>query len=457
MRTSVALLAVATALLSLAARPTEAQVLYGSLVVEARDSGGGAVPGASVTITQQETGWTRSGVTTGAGTVTFAQVPPGTFSVRVTLQGFKESLTTGVAVTEGGAARVASTLEVGQLNEEVTVAAGAAVLQTDRADVRTELNATQLENLPVPIGRNYQSLFTLVPGITPPENMHSTAVNPARGLGFTANGTTRNANTIRIEGAIANNIWLPHVAAYVPALEAIESVSVTTSTFDADLGLSGGMSANVLIKSGTNQFRGSAFEYHYDQGLKAKPFFLPAGQPKPNALENQAGGTLGGPIRQNNLFFFGSYQGTFDRQTSQRFGTVPTAAMRAGNLSASPTPIYDPRTGNASGTGRSAFDQNIIPGYRLDPIVQKLIAQLPLPTFTDRLTDNYFASGRYTFTRHTVDGKVNWNASNKLRFAGRVGWLNHNFVNPPMFGDLGGLPVNTTAAKMGQGLGNTVT
>jgi hypothetical protein len=453
----IALFAVAAVLLSLTARNAEAQVLYSSLVVEARDSGGGAVPGASVSITQQETGWTRSGVTSGAGTVTFANVPPGTFTVHVTLQGFKESLTKDVSISDGSAVRVASTLEVGELSEEVTVAAGAAVLQTDRADVRTELNSSQLENLPVPIGRNYQSLFTLVPGITPPENMHSTAVNPARGLGFTVNGTTRNANTIRIEGAIANNIWLPHVAAYVPALEAIDTVSVTTSTFDADLGLSGGMSANVLIKSGTNQFHGSAFEYHYDQNLKAKPFFLPAGQPKPDALENQAGGTLGGPIQRNRLFFFGSYQGTFDRQTSQRFGTVPTAAMRAGDLSASPTPIYDPLTGNANGTGRTAFDGNIIKAGRLDPIVQKLLAQLPLPTFTDRLTDNYFASGRYTFTRHTIDGKVNWNATNKLRFAGRVGWLNHNFVNPPMFGDLGGLPVNTTAAKMGQGLGNTVT
>src|SRR5215831_11239244 len=163
----VALFVVAAVLLSLTARYAAAQVLYSSLVVEARDSGGGAVPGASVTITQQETGWTRSDVTGSAGTVTFANVPPGTFTVRVTLQKFKESVTKDVRVSEGSAVRVASTLEVGQVTEEVTVAAGAAVLQTDRADVRTELNSTQLENLPVPIGRNYQSLFTLVPGITP--------------------------------------------------------------------------------------------------------------------------------------------------------------------------------------------------------------------------------------------------------------------------------------------------
>ena len=154
----------------------------------------------------------------------------------------------------------------------------------------------QLENLPVPLGRNYQNLFVTVPGISPPENMHSVAVNPARGLGFNSNGTTRNANAIRIEGAISNNLWLPHVAVYVPALEAIETVSVVTSSFDADLGLSGGMSANVVIKSGTNAFRGSMFGYHFNEKLKARPYFLPASEEKPEARQNQFGGTLGGPI-----------------------------------------------------------------------------------------------------------------------------------------------------------------
>ena len=166
-------------------------------------------------------------------------------------------------------------------------------------------------------------------------------------MGFSSNGTTRNANSIRIEGAISNNLWLPHVAAYVPALEAIESVSVTTSTFDADQGLSGGMGANVLIKSGTNQFKGSAFEYHYDEHMKSRPYFLPADQEKPTASQNQFGGTLGGPIARDKLFFFGSYQGSMDKNISQRFGTVPTAAMRNGDFSASPNPIYDPLTGAA--------------------------------------------------------------------------------------------------------------
>ena len=105
------------------------------------------------------------------------------------------------ACREDNVMRVNSLLEVGQVTDTVTVSAGVAVLQTDRADVRTEIPTAQLENLPVPVGRNYQNLFVTVPGISPPENMHSVAVNPARGLAFSSNGTTRNANAIRIEGA----------------------------------------------------------------------------------------------------------------------------------------------------------------------------------------------------------------------------------------------------------------
>jgi hypothetical protein len=215
--------------------PAHAQVLYGSVVVDVRDESGGDLIGAEVTLVQTDTNWTRSGTTNERGTASFPTVPLGTLSVRVALPGFSESLTSDVRVTQDNVTRVQTTLTIGQLTDTVSVNAGVAVLQTDRADVRTEIGATQLQNLPVPLGRNYQNLFVTVPGISPPENMHSVAVNPARGLRFNSNGTTRNASAIRIEGAISNNLWLPHVAAYVPALEAIENVTVVTSTFDADV------------------------------------------------------------------------------------------------------------------------------------------------------------------------------------------------------------------------------
>jgi hypothetical protein len=145
-----------------------AQVRYGSIVVEARDQSGSAVPGADVTITETGTNRSRTGVTNSAGVVTFATIQPGTYSVRVNLSGFKEFIVTDVAVSEDSVMRVGSQLEVGQLTEKITVSAGAAILQTDRAEVRTDIPAVQLENLPVPIGRNYQNLFVTVPGMSPP-------------------------------------------------------------------------------------------------------------------------------------------------------------------------------------------------------------------------------------------------------------------------------------------------
>jgi Carboxypeptidase regulatory-like domain/TonB dependent receptor len=359
-----------------------AQVLYGSLVVEVRDQTGSAVPGAEVTITQTETNWTRSGTSNETGTATFSNVPLGTFSVRTALSGFKESVTTDVRVTQDDVTRVRTALTIGELSETLTVSSSTAILQTERADVRTEISSVQLQNLPVPPGRNYQNMFVMVPGISPPENMHSVAVNPARGLGFNSNGTTRNANAIRIEGAISNNLWLPHVAAYVPALEAIETVSVVTSSFDADLGLSGGMSANVVIKSGTNQFRGSGFDYFYNEHMKSRPYFLPADQSKPEARQNQFGGTLGGPIVKNRAFFFGDYQGLKLHQGRTATLTVPTALMRQGIFSEVANQIFDPLTG-------VAFEGNIIRSDRLNPISQQVANTIyPMPT-QPGLANNY--------------------------------------------------------------------
>ena len=442
--------------IALVTTPVDGQVLYGTVVVDVRDDSGASVPGAGVTLLQTETNWTRHGTSGASGLATFATVPPGTFTVTVSLTGFKESVTTGVSVSQNDVTRVSTMLVVGALSDAITVRAEREVLQTDRADVRTEIPTQQLSNLPVPVGRNYQNLFVMIPGVSPPQNMHSVAVNPARGLIFSSGGTTQNANAIRIEGAISNNLWLPHVAAYIPALEAIETVSVVTGSFDADDGLAGGMAANVRIKSGSNELHGSAFGYHYDERLKARPFFLPAGTAKPKTRQNQFGGTFGGPIVRNTAFFFGSYESSDDEQIATRFGTVPTAAVRRGDLSASPTPIYDPLTGAADGSGRTAFAGNVIPASRLDPIVQRLIATLPEPT-NDRLVDNYFATAPFTFVRHKVDAKVNVNPAPKLTLSGRVGWMNHNFDSPPMFGDLGGLPVSEASGKQGIGTGNTVT
>jgi hypothetical protein len=389
-------LAIVLGMMSVA--PAQAQVLFGSIVGQVADASSAVAPGATVRLTHRETNQQRVATTNASGEYFFATLPGGTYDVVIGKEGFQTFTAQGVTVAVGQVARVDAALRVGAVSETVSVTGESAVLQTDRAEVRSEVTAKQLENLPTPLGRSYENLLITVPGLSPPTNQHSVAVNPARGLTFSAVGTTRNSNSVRIEGAIANSPWLPHVTAYVPALEAIETVSVVTGSFDADLGLSGGSAVNLQMKSGSNNLHGSAFEYHADNAIKAKPFFLPAGQGKPKAINNQYGGTLGGPLRKDKLFYFASFEGSLDRQSASTLLTVPTAAIRAGDMSASANPIYDPLTGSADGSSRTAFPNKTVPAARIDPIVTKLMADLPSPNLGG-LTNNFYAAGPFALTQ----------------------------------------------------------
>ena len=436
-----------------------AQVLYGSMVGNITDSTGGAVPGATVTITHSETGASHEAVADANGTYRFSTVQPGTYTMTVKLTGFRTFTRENVPVTLNNITRVDAAMQVGQLSENVTVSADTPMLQTDRAEVRSELKARELVNLPVSLNRNYQYMFRVLPGFTPPAEAHSVPSNPSRALVFNVNGASRSSNNIRIDGVSTTNIWLPHVAAYVPALEALETVNVVTSSFDAEQGLAGGSAINVQIKSGSNTLHGSAFEYHTNEKLRTQNYFAPAGTPKGKWKYNQYGGTWGGPIVHNKLFYFVSYEGTRDQQNLTRTLSVPTAAVRSGDLRASATPIYDPFTGNPNGSGRTAFDNNRIPANRIDPTAQKLLALLPLPNLPNAdgsypETDNYFVQAPFVLNRWTVDSKVNWNATAKLNVFGRFSVLDFFTENGTNFGhELQGAPLGSS--NPGTGDGNT--
>src|SRR5262249_35452944 len=292
------------------APPARAQVLYGSIVGTVTDSTGGALPGAPVAITHQETRRDRGATTNPQGNNTITAVRRGTYTGGVMLAGFKTFTRPRATLTLNSVARVNASLEIGALAENVTVSAERPSLQTDRAELRHELSADELQDLPVAIGRNYQDVFRTLPGFSPPEDAHSVPSNPSRALTFNVNGTSNQGNNTRIDGVSSTNIWLPHVVAYVPALEAIETVNVVTNNFDAEQGLAGGAAINVQIKSGTNKLRGSAYEFNFNEKMRAQNYFTPAGTTKGKWRENQYGGTLGGPIRRNRLFFFGAYEGT---------------------------------------------------------------------------------------------------------------------------------------------------
>jgi len=450
-------------LLSLTFAPAaSAQLLQGSIDGNVTDSSQAAIIGAEVTITNELTNAVRTTSTNEIGSFTFPTVNTGSYTVSVSSEGFQTYQQTSVGVSINNVTRVDIALEIGQITETVTVAASAATLQTSRADVQQNVNEKALKDLPVPLGRNYQMLFVTLPGFSPPTNAHSIPTNPSRSVSFSVNGTSRSNNNTRIDGASVTNIWVPHVSGYLPALESIESVSATTSSMDAEQGLAGGAAINVQIKSGTNDVHGSAFEYHVNQHLKAYPWNDPRNSPQGKLIDNQFGGTIGGPIKKDKLFYFVSYEGRREREFRFRLADVPTAAMRAGDLSVSPTPIYDPFSGNpATGEGRTPFANNQIPTSRIDPGSQAFMDTgdwgLPnRPGGGDFNADQNFGNSAGTkFDRDILDSKVNWNATDKFTAFVRFSFLDFRTTNPTVFGAAGGQNMHRTNSNPGVGFGNS--
>ncbi len=440
------------------------QLIQGSITGNVVDPSGAAVPDAEVTLMNMNTGAQRTTRTNEAGVYTFPTVNAGTYQITVTKEGFRAFVRENIPVSINNVTRVDVTLQLGQVAEQITVSAEAAALQTDRAEVRGEVTERQLENLPVPLGRNFQMLIGTLPGVSQPENAHSVPSNPSRAVRFSVNGTSRSNNNMRIDGASQTNVWLPHMVAYVPSLEAIETVNVVTNSFDAEQGLAGGAAINVSIKSGTNDIHGSAYWYNNNQHFNAYPYFSDRDNPKPKFIYNQAGATIGGPIKKNKLFYFVAYEATREHSNEQRFVDVPTKAMREGDMSGSPNPIFDPLTGDIhdpNGTDRQPFPGNIIPRSRWSKpsTIMTDDSRWPLPNFPGTgslgLNRNYLASGKYFFDRDTVDSKFNFNFSDKITSFARFSYLDYRMENPQVFGEFGGNRLHRTNSNPGKGFGFT--
>ncbi|PYT11711.1 MAG: hypothetical protein DMG59_25630, partial [Acidobacteria bacterium] len=209
-------------------RPVSAQILYGSIVGNVKDPSDAAVAGAKVTIVNKETSQTRETVTNDAGGYSFPTVAAGPYELRVTREGFRTATESEVLVTINSVTRADVKLQLGAVAESVMVTAAAASLQTDRSEVRAEIQSERLVNLPVQPGRNYQQLFKTIPGFRPPTNAHSVPTNPSRALTFNVNGASHSINNTRIDGASSIALWLPHATAFVPTIEAIQEVNVGT-------------------------------------------------------------------------------------------------------------------------------------------------------------------------------------------------------------------------------------
>jgi hypothetical protein len=421
-----------------AVRPVRGQVLYGSVVGTIQDQSGAVIPNATITLTSKQTGVTRESVSDSAGRYSLVNMLPGAYDLKVSATGFRTYTQTDVDVSPNIVTRVNVELEVGQITEQVTVEAAVTLLQTDKSDVHSEINAKQVQTLPLANFRNYQSLINLVPGATPTAFQNSITDTPQRALTTNINGTNRNNNTTRIDGAASVNLWLPHHAGYVNPEETIETVNVTTGSADAEQGLAGGAAITVITKSGTNDFHGSAFEFHDNQHLYARNFFQAPGVNKPVATYNNYGGTVGGPIKKNKLFFFQSWDGTRQHLGAVGRYSVPTADQRTGDFSAYSSVIYDPATGNpATGAGRTPFPGNRVPSSRFNPISQKIQGYYPAPNLPGTV-NNFFASASQLFHRDYLDTKINYNRSEKHAIWGKYGRMWATVIGQPIFGVAGG-------------------
>ncbi len=445
-----------------------AQALYGSLTGSVTDASNAAVAGATVTARNPDTGLTRTVTTDSSGNYNITDLPQGTYNVTIAGTGFGASETRAVPVGVNQTKRIDATLTIGGVNQSVDVNTAPPALQTDRADVSYEISARQVQQLPTAgsAGRNPENLFRLIPGIPPPQEMNSQAGNPGRNQAINANGVANTINSIKIDGAAVNYPWLQSEAAYIPPQDAIESVNVVTSSFNAEQGAAGGVAANFVVKSGTNSFHGGIWEYNSISQFNARNYFtrVTTTPRVPKNIYNEYGGNIGGPIIKDKLFFFFNYNKTSLRQFKNgNVFTVPQTQFRGGDFSSAPTTIYDPLTGNADGTGRTPFAGNIIPANRLSAPAVRLFALIPQPTNNAASTNNFAGGAVLAFDRGTYDTKINYNPTDKTTFFGRYSILRSQIVDPTALGGAigntfdGGQPGTAPGNIKNIGLGATHT
>ncbi|HYU77795.1 MAG TPA: TonB-dependent receptor [Vicinamibacterales bacterium] len=415
--------------------PVLAQQDAGTLRVLVQDPGG-VVPGANVVVTNVSTNVATSQVSNDQGYAIFSPIPRGTYSVSVTLQGFRAVRISNVTIDVSQNRLLPVTLAVADIQETVEVTAQAAVIQTEDASLGQVLKSQVIEQLPL-AGRRYTDLALLTPGAT-----ESTADPNLRGPGWlVVNGNSHIMNNFLLDGFDNNqntqNMQSRSAQVVSPSPDTLGEFKVITNGFSAEFGRAAGAVINASIKSGTNQFHGSGWIYNRNAALAANKWENNwRGLDKDDLKWTQPGGTLGGPIRRDRLFFFGDYEGFFSKVTNAPFVTVPTLAERNGDFSALTVPILDPVTGQP-------FPGNIIPASRFDPLAKKILDEVfpapnnvwPTPGSGGRPINNYTRRVPTTRDTHKWDLRADYNHSAKDRFFARYSFnQDYNFKTPTMPG-----------------------
>ncbi|GGG98104.1 TonB-dependent receptor [Silvibacterium dinghuense] len=439
-----------------------AQAVTATLLGTVTDNTGAAVPNASIQITESATGIQHNGVTNESGNYTFPNLPPGTYTVSSTAKGFKKESRQNVDVQVNTTTRVDLALQPGSVSETVVVTSAPAIMQTDRADVSMNIESHVVGNMPLSVNQNFQSLLTLVPGVGPPVFQHSQFFNAASSIQTEVNGQPRMGNSYQIEG-IDDDERTGLLQILIPPQQSIQTVDVSTSNFEAELGRAIGTVANVIIKSGSNEFHGMATEYVQNSVFDARAYFNTS---VGHLAYNYFGGGLGGPILKDKLFFYGDYFRSPDHEANSNILTIPSPQWYTPNAagyidlsgpltSTGKGQIYDPATGNADGSGRTPFANNQIPYSRVNPVSIALMKLLPAPntnvaTSTTSPTNNYSINLPFQKTTTRYDAKIDYQITPKDHLSGRYNAQNVNIYQAPAFGDAGGGPAQSGFAGTGK-------
>lgn len=424
-----------------------AQATTGQIVGTVTDPTGAAIPGAKVTVTDVSKGTTSTLTSNGAGEFTLSQLIPDTYSVKVEAPGFQGFNRQGVVVVADTAASVAAVLTVGSSSQTVEVLADQVPqLKTDRADVSTIYSAEDIESLPIP-DHNFANLQLLLPGAVQLGWSHAASENPQGSKQIQIDGQAFGGVNYTLDGT-DNQDAILGIIVINPNSDSMSDVKIATQNYDAEFGKAVASVDTISTKSGSNQFHGTLFDNRESgANLARDPFSQPGTGPIPQALKNQFGGSLGGPIFKNKVFFFGDYQGVRQKVGTSNVQTVPSANLISSCLSGSGCDfseyvaagftIYDPNQGGAAVT--------MIPNSEVSPTAMNLFKLLApyKPNISNTanfngLTNNYSASGTGIFNSDQWDARIDATLSQKVHAFARFSRFTDTLTGKTMFGNAGG-------------------
>lgn len=378
----------AAALLFASVLPAQTAQITGRIT----DSTQSVMVGAKVFVTNTDTGVRREITTNNEGYFTAPLLARGTYRVEVQQAGFKSAVRDGMTLDEGGSLRTDFVLEVGAVTESVEVSGAAPLLETERPTLSTVITNQKILDLPT-AGRNPLQFALLVPGVRAVGLFGDLPVSAFDGSRASIGGGSPSGNNYMVDGIAAENFTSGGLQTPL-SVDATEEFRIIVRNPSAEYGRTGGGVINLISKSGTNEFHGSAYYFHRNENMNATDFFLNrAGRSKAPLTFNQYGATIGGPIKKDKTFFFFNWEVFSDRRVAQTFRTVPTALQKAGDFSRTLdnqgrlTVIYDPLTtavnpANPAQRIRTAFAGNVLPASRVSAAARAMMGYYPAPNTT---------------------------------------------------------------------------